>query len=238
MYNSAWPKLYWQLYDYYFMPNGAFYGAKTACEPLHIQYCYDDKSVKIVNSFYNDFKGLSASVKIYDFNMNEISSSTVDASVNADATEKIVTIDIPKDITKIYFLKLELQDGAGKQLSSNFYWLSSNGDDKADFTDLAKLPKTDIDVNVSPLQKDGNKCSFTVTLQNPGNDLAFAVNPKILLLTSREPILPVKWDDNYFSLLPQEKREIKVEFEMKNPDDKILLKVDGWNLNPVEMEVK
>jgi exo-1,4-beta-D-glucosaminidase len=238
MYNSAWPKLYWQLYDYYFMPNGAFYGAKTACEPLHIQYCYDDKSVKIVNSFYNDFRGLSATVKIYDFDMNEISSSTEDASVNADATEKIATIDIPKDITNIYFLKLELKDGAGKLLSSNFYWLSANGDEKADFTDLQKLPKTDIDVSVSQLVKDGNNCSFTVTFQNPGNNLAFAVNPKVLMLASREPVLPVKWDDNYFSLLPQEKREIKVEFNMKNPDDKFLLKVDGWNLTPVEKEVK
>jgi len=32
MYNSSWPSLYWQLYDYYFAPNGAFYGAKKACE--------------------------------------------------------------------------------------------------------------------------------------------------------------------------------------------------------------
>ena len=38
MYNSAWPKFWWQLYDYYLMPNAAFYGAKKACEPLHIQY--------------------------------------------------------------------------------------------------------------------------------------------------------------------------------------------------------
>ena len=239
MYNGAWPKLYWQLYDYYFMPNGAFYGAKSACEPLHIQYCYDDKSIKIVNSYYNDFKGLIAIVKIFDFNMKEVSSSMMDAYVNADATEKIFTIEVPENITNIYFLKLELQDGAGKQLSSNFYWLSSKGDEKADFTDLNQLPKTDLDVIYSTVQKDSLKYSFTVTLENSGPDLAFAVNPKILKLTTREPILPVKWEDNYFSLLPGEKRVVKVEFDLKDTtDSRMLLKVDGWNLNTIEMEVK
>jgi exo-1,4-beta-D-glucosaminidase len=65
------------------------------------------------------------------------------------------------------------------------------------------------------------------------------VNPKILKLTTREPVLPVKWEDNYFSLLPGEKRSVKVEFDLKDTtDSRMLLKVDGWNLNTVEMEVR
>ena len=84
MYNSAWPKMYWQLYDYFFMPNGAFYGAKTACEPLHIQYCYDDNAIKIVNCFYKDFTGLKAKVKVLDFNMKQVESKVIDAKVSAD----------------------------------------------------------------------------------------------------------------------------------------------------------
>ena len=28
MLNSAWPEMYWQLYDSYLMPNGAYYGAR------------------------------------------------------------------------------------------------------------------------------------------------------------------------------------------------------------------
>jgi exo-1,4-beta-D-glucosaminidase len=231
MYNSAWPKMYWQLYDYYFMPNGAFYGAKSACEPLHIQYCYDDKSIKIVNCFYNGFKGLKASAKIFDFNMKEIFSKNMDATVATDTSQKIFTIEVPKDITKVYFLKLELDDASGKQVSSNFYWLSSNGDEKADFTDLSKLPQTDINVTASAMQQEGNKCRLTVTIENPGTGLAFAVNPKILRLTSKEPVLPVYWEDNYISLLPKEKRILKVEFDLKNLEgEKPLLKVDGWNV--------
>ncbi|HUX58371.1 MAG TPA: hypothetical protein VMV77_15475 [Bacteroidales bacterium] len=239
MYNSAWPKMYWQLYDYFFMPNGAFYGAKTACEPLHIQYCYDDNSIKIVNSFYKEFTGLKASVKIFDFNMKQVWSVLADAFVGPDESSKIVTLKIPDDISKVYFLKLELMGDSGKQVSSNFYWLSSNGDEKADFTDLDKLPKVDVNVTVSSIQSDGNKYKLEVILENPGAGLAFAVNPKILKMTSKDPVLPVFWEDNYISLLPGEKRTLQVEFDMKNLDgDKPLLKVDGWNINVVEKEIK
>jgi hypothetical protein len=239
MYNSAWPKMYWQLYDYYFMPNGAFYGAKTACEPLHIQYCYDDNSIKIVNCFYHDFTGLIAKVRIYDFNMKPVMSTMMDAKVAADGSEKISTLDIPKDITKVYFLKLELNDASGKLISSNFYWLSSNGDEKADFTDLSKLPSATVNVTASEIQQEGNKCKLTVTIENPGTGLAFAVNPKILKLTSKEPVLPVFWEDNYISLLPKEKRVLQVEFDLQNLDgEKPLLKVDGWNVSAIEKEIK
>jgi exo-1,4-beta-D-glucosaminidase len=221
------------------MPNGAFYGAKNACEPLHIQYCYDDNSIKIVNCFYHDFSGLIAKVSIFDFNMTEVMSTMMDAKVAADGSEKISTIEIPKDITKVYFLKLELLDASGKQVSSNFYWLSSNGDEKADFTDLMKLPATNVNVTATSLRQEGNKGQLTVTIENPGTGLAFAVNPKILKMTSKDPVLPVFWEDNYITLLPKEKRTLQVEFDMKNLDgDKPFLKVDGWNVKMVEQEIK
>jgi exo-1,4-beta-D-glucosaminidase len=239
MYNSAWPKMYWQLYDYYFMPNGAFYGAKNACEPLHIQYCYDDNSIKIVNCCYNGFDGLKISVKIFDFNMAEVWSKVIDANVAADESKKILDLKVPEDITRIYFLKLVLTDASGKQLSSNFYWLSSTGDEKADFTGLDKLPLANINVSASSIQKEESKCRFTVTIENTGTGLAFAINPRILKLTSGEPVLPVFWEDNYISLLPGEKRVLSVEFDIKNLNgDKPLLKVDGWNVNAVDIEIK
>jgi exo-1,4-beta-D-glucosaminidase len=239
MYNSAWPKMYWQLYDYFFMPNGAFYGAKKACEPLHIQYCYDDHSIKVVNSFYKEFTGL-ASVKIIDFNMSEVWSGVMDVAVGPDESRKILTaLDFPEDITGIFFLKLELNDSSGKLLSSNFYWLSSEGDEKADFTGFSKLPVTSLNVSASVLQQTGDKSRLTVTIENPGKGLAFAVNPKILKMNSGEPVLPVFWNDNYFSLLPGEERTIQVQFDPKNLNgEKPLLKVDGWNVNPIKVEIK
>ena len=34
--NNAWPSLIWHLWDYYLQPAGAYFGAKKACEPLHV----------------------------------------------------------------------------------------------------------------------------------------------------------------------------------------------------------
>ncbi|PYT49250.1 MAG: glycosyl hydrolase family 2, partial [Acidobacteria bacterium] len=45
MLNNAWPSLIWHLYDYYLVPAGGYFGTKKACEPVHVQYSYDDNSV-------------------------------------------------------------------------------------------------------------------------------------------------------------------------------------------------
>ena len=69
MLNNAWPWMIWHLYDFYLRPGGGYFGAKKACEPLHVQYSYDDRSVVVVNSFYREFKGLVASAEIYNLDM-------------------------------------------------------------------------------------------------------------------------------------------------------------------------
>jgi len=38
MLNNAWPSMIWHLYDWYLRPGGSYFGAKKACEPLHVQY--------------------------------------------------------------------------------------------------------------------------------------------------------------------------------------------------------
>jgi hypothetical protein len=83
-----------------------------------------------------------------------------------------------------------LNDASGKILSSNFYWLCSDGDEKADFTDLNKLTEANINVTSSDLVKGGNKCKISLTIENTGTVLAFAVNPKILNLKTKNLFCP------------------------------------------------
>ena len=235
MYNSSWPSLYWQLYDYYFAPNGAFYGAKKACELLHIQYSYDDSTICVVNGDYKDYKDLKASARLFDFRMEEKFSNEVVLNILADQSKKAMDIAWPDDSLDVYFLKLELKDASGELISSNFYWLSAKGDEKADFTSLNNLPEANLNISVSPLQKVGNTNILEVTLENPTSSLAFFINPKILKATSKDMVLPVFWEDNYFSLLPGEKRTVKVEFSSENLDgEKPLLEVEGFNVKTTE----
>lgn len=234
MFNSAWPKFYWQLFDYFYMPNGAFYGAKKACEPLHVQYNYKENAVQLVNSFYQDFKGLKVSARVFDFNAKEIYAREVTTDLKADESKILFKLDVQGKLSDIYFLKLSLTNKAGKEVSSNFYWLSAKGDDNADFTDLAKLPPVDVTVKLSPLSKENGKLKLAVEFTNPSGSLAFGLNPKLLSFSSGEPILPVFWQDNYFALLPNEKRTIEMQVDASLvTEEKVLFKLDGWNLKNV-----
>jgi exo-1,4-beta-D-glucosaminidase len=235
MYNSAWPKFYWQLYDYFFMPNGAFYGAKKACEPLHVQYNYKENAVQLVNCYYQDFKGLKVTAKVIDFQMKEIFSKEITTSMKADESRILFKLDLPREITNIYFVKLILQDKDGKEITSNFYWLSARGDNNADFTSLAKLPKADVTVKLSPLVKENGKLKLAVEFMNSSPSLAFALNPKVLSASTKEPLLPIYWQDNYFSLLPGEKRTIEMQLDASLvTEGKLLFKLDGWNLRATQ----
>ena len=231
MFNSAWPKFYWQLYDYFFMPNGAFYGAKKACEPMHVQYNYKENAVQLVNCFYQDFTGIKVIAKAFDFDTKQIFSREVMTNVKADESKILFKLDLPKDLTNIYFVKLILQDKMGKEISSNFYWLSAKGDENADFTDLAKLPPVDVTVKLNPLSRENSKLKLAVEFTNSSTSLAFALNPKLLSVSNREPIVPIFWQDNYFSMLPGEKRTIEIQLDASLvTEGKLLFKLDGWNL--------
>jgi exo-1,4-beta-D-glucosaminidase len=57
------------------------------------------------------------------------------------------------------------------------------------------------------------------------------LNPKLLSVSTREPVLPIFWQDNYFSLLPGEKRTVEVQLDASLvKEGKLLFKLDGWNL--------
>ena len=69
MLNNAWPSMIWHLYDYYLRPGGGYYGTKKACEPLHVQYSYDDRSVAVVNDRRRPFTGLKVKARVLDLDL-------------------------------------------------------------------------------------------------------------------------------------------------------------------------
>jgi mannosylglycoprotein endo-beta-mannosidase len=192
---------------------------------------YKENAVQLVNCFYQDFNGLKVTAKAFDFDTKQIFSREVLTNVKADESKILFKLDLPKELTNIYFVKLILQDKAGKEISSNFYWLSAKGDENADFTDLAKLPPVDVTVKLNPFSKENDKLMLAVEFRNSSTSIAFALNPKLLSVSNREPIVPIFWQDNYFSLLPGEKRTIEMQVDASLvTEGKLLFKLDGWNL--------
>ena len=71
MLNNAWPSMIWHLYDYYLRPGGGYFGAKIAMQALDPVYGYDDHSVWLVSSQYEDAKGLKLTARILNIDATE-----------------------------------------------------------------------------------------------------------------------------------------------------------------------
>ena len=98
-----------------------------------------------------------------------------------------------------------------------------------------KLPKVDVTAKPGTLFKENGSLKLVIEFTNPSTSLAFGLNPKLLSVSTREPILPVFWQDNYFSLLPGEKRTIEMQVDASLvTEGKLLFKLDGWNLKTVQ----
>ncbi len=245
MYNSAWPKLWWQLYDYYLMPNGAFYGARKACEPVHILYNYGTREVALVNNSLGDLDDLRAAIKVYNFDLTDKFSKEWTVSLAPNESQRIFTLPNIQGLSRTYFVDLRLYDKGGASVSSNFYVLSTKPDvldeaktewfvtpdkDYADYTDLNKLPQVQLKAS-HRFTKEGSKDIVIVELGNPASHLAFMVELRLLKDKSGESVLPIFWEDNYFSLLPGEKRTLRGSFAVEDlGGEKPVLKISGWNI--------
>ena len=245
MFNSPWPKLIWQFWDYNLLPNAAFYGARLGARPVNIAYNYGDNAVYVSNLNPKEIKNLKAHVSIYDFNGKVIFKKEETVSVNGNASFKAIELPDDKDYSKVYFVKMNLKDEKGKLIADNFYWLSAKKDvfdfkksdwihtplmEHADFTDLEKLPQVKIEAQHT-IKKRNDKYEVTVKLHNPSDSVAFLIELSILGDSSGKSIVPILWDDNYISLVPKESRTIKVTFPVSALNgEKPVFKYKGWNV--------
>ncbi len=244
MYNSAWPKLWWQLYDYYLMPNGAFYGARKAGEPIHIQYNYENNSIDLVNNTLNKYKNLTAEVSVLNFDLTKKFQKKIKSNLNSNDSEPLLTLPDIAGLSKTYFVDLKLFKDK-KEVSSNFYCLSTAKDildtakstwfvtpekQFADLTELNKLPEINLDVK-HQFKKVGENEYVVVEIKNPTDKLAFSIELSVTAGKSDNPVLPIFLSDNYFSLLPGETKIIKGHFSIKDIQNKKPdIRISGWNV--------
>ncbi len=243
MLNNAWPSMIWHLYDYYLRPGGGYFGSKKACEPLHVQYSYDDHTVAVVNDTWEAYPGLKVGAQLLDFELKPRFAKQAVVDVGPDAVLRPFVVEIPKDVTRTFFLRLEAKDASGRPLSSNFYWLSAQ-DDRIDFADESKwwYTPTRVHSDLTDLQKltpttlaasaSHEPGRTRVRLENTGPALAFQVRLK-LNDQAGEEVLPVFWDDNYLALLPGERREIVATYASGAAGAGPSLEVEAWNVAKV-----
>jgi exo-1,4-beta-D-glucosaminidase len=244
MLNASWPKLFWQLYDYYLVPGGAYFGVKKGAAPIAAVYNYGDGGIYLVNQIDHEQSDMQMAITVYDLNSYKIFETNLTATCPVFGSKKLFDLRTVVSPTPVFFLELQLSDTTGKNLGGNFYWLSIKQDvldeDKsewfvtpntsfADFTALNQLPKARVKSEVTYTPTAGG-VDAEVTLSNPDAHLAFFIEMAIVGATSQETLVPVMWTDNYVSLPPGAKRVYRAHIPSVPDGEKPELRVRGWNL--------
>jgi exo-1,4-beta-D-glucosaminidase len=245
--NSAWPEFYWQLYDWYLMPTGAYFGTQKACRPVNIVYNYHDRKIYAVNDTRSDLNGCTVAVSLYDSRSNLLHSGRKEISVKENTALPVMEIPPLPQKNETYFLNLTIRNGQTLP-ADNFYWLSGKEDrmnweeycwfytpqkEYANFKELNHLPPADLRAAKTVSRKNG-EWTIEVDLHNTGRYIAFCVE---LTLTgaSGKPVLPVYWDDNYVSLIGESSRKITARCGEADIDGEPVVQIRGVNINAIQL---
>ena len=246
MLNNAWPSLHWHLYDYFLNPAGAYFGARMANEPVHIQYSYDTRAIMLVNQTLDPAHGLQARIRVRNMDgavQYEKRLQAIDLAGNG--TRQLMTLPTVVGLSRVYFIELDLASDDGKPISHNVYWLSTQTDELdwahsnwyltpvtqyADFTPLQSLSTAPSEVRAT-LRHEGTEDIATVTLSLPQTSKAIALFQHVSIRRSGggEPILPILWSDNDVTLWPGESMTLSARFAASGTPTPTV-EVSGWNV--------
>ena len=228
MSHPCWPSMVWQTYDYYLEPTAAYFGVKHACEPLHVQWNPITNQVEVINHSSGHQVG-KVTAAAYGIDGNLIWSREMPYDLQEDNYFDAMTIEVPHHFEGVYFLRLTLNDNAGKVLSQNDYVQTLGVKDRKQ---LRTMPTATMKATSSV-----NGQHATVTLTNYGNTPAVMVRLN-LKGSDGEQILPVIYSDNYLHLMPGESRKINVEWKVEDArGTKPIVEITGTNLTKMTVSL-
>lgn len=235
MSHSCWPSMVWQTYDYFFEPTAAYFGVKKGSAPIRIQFNPISKNIEVVNNNAGMQTGLTAIVQILGHDGSAVFEERETLDSREDTTTPILEgkFDIENilknaegKITEVYFIKLKLEK-EGRTVADNFYWEST---DEGNFKQLLTLPKVKLGLK-STLAKEDGIYRMSVKVKNTGKTPALMIRLKAQGKNTGERILPAIYEDNYFSLMGGEEKEITITMKEEDCRGEVpVLEVEGFNI--------
>lgn len=236
-----------RMWDWSLEPTAALYAAQNATEPLHPQFDYLKNTVSVVNDLFQACEGYTVEAELYDLHSRRIRSDRAKVDIPAEGVANdVLTVMFPADITPVHFIRLRLLDEKGRQVGSNFYWRSTDeyegrhsltGPATSGFDPLNDLPKARVGVKYATRRENGRHF-IDLELRNTGRSLAFFTQIQ-WLDAARKPVRPSFYTDNFLSLLPGERRSIRIETAMENlPSGSYTLVVRGFNQPAQQFEIE
>lgn len=226
MSHPAWPSLLWQTYDYNLDPGPGYFSCKNACEPLHIQWNRVTESVDVVNYSAGDTRNLSALAEVLsiDGSVRWKKSSSLDSA--EDSVTSCFQMEYPPELSPVHFIRLTLSK-EGKTASTNLYM---RGAEEGNYRAIRQLPKVRLQ-HTTTTKRQASQWLLTTHVENPSSFPAIMVGLKAVRAKSGDRILPVIYDDNYFTLMPKESRTVRTELnheDTRGEDPRIA--VGGFNI--------
>lgn len=227
MSHSCWPSMVWQTYDYYFEPTAAYFAIKKASEPLHIQWNPATDEVEVVNYSAGTHKGLTAKVQVLNMDASVAWEKEATVDSNEDTTDKCIKLEFPENLSKVHFIKMTLVED-GKVISDNFYHRSL---EENNYQDLQKLPKVALQSATTVDKNADGTWSAVSVIENKTSTPALMIRLNVVGGKDGQQILPVFYSDNYFSLLPGEKKEVRMDWkdeDARGNEGKVV--ISGYNV--------
>ena len=240
MLNSAWPSLYWQMYDWYLVPTSAYWSVKKGCAPQQLAYNYENRKVYALNDEKEDMN-LTAEMKIYALDGRLAAESSAEVEMPMGCSKPV--FDMP-EIDNIGFVFLTLKDKEGNVVSENDYvlaevmdehnwkkyrWWRTQLESYGDFSGLNDLAEAEVAVS---MKKDANK--IQVTLENKASVVAFFIRMSVKDAAG-DLVIPAFWSANLVTLAPGETKT----YTCTLPDGcGETLEVSGWNVEDKSFDIQ
>ena len=234
MSHPAWPSMTWQTYDWYFEPTAAYFGCKKASEPIHIQWNPADESIEVVNYNGGYESNMTANARIINLDGSTVWEESITFDCSEDSTTKCIYLEFPEALDDVHFIKLNLTDVNGTVISDNFY---IRGKEYGNHQGLKKLGKAwvktsfEYEMSSDASSIHGNQWIGKVTLENKNKVPAVMIRLNLIGRQDGKQILPAFYEDNYFSLMPGEKKTVTVRCyaaDSRGNAPKVL--VTGYNI--------
>lgn len=234
MSHACWPSMVWQCYDYWLEPTAAYYGCRKACEPLHVQWNALTRNVEVVNTSAQPQQNLTATLTVTDMYGKPLSTASARLSCATDTTVVLPQLHVPEAVAAadggVFFVRLSLAAADGTRMSDNFYVDSAV---PGCLTALNSLPEAQVEARAG---RSGTKAQLTIA--NNGT-VPLMMARLCLKAADGDEILPVHYSDNYFHLMPGERRTVSVEWssaDARRSEPCIVL--EAFNLKPRTLKMQ
>jgi hypothetical protein len=234
MTHPAWPSNSWQIYSSDYDTAGAYFGVKSACEPLHAQMNLPDFSLAVVNTTRADREGLRLVTRVVSLDDRVLATRTDRVSAPADATTTLAPLELAPHLKRegLVLVELVLGDAHGARLSRSVYW---QGQSEESHRLLNSLPSQPVSVS---MRASGAEDSTTLKVSIANSNKTPVLAIKLTAVDAQgQRVLPVYYSENYVSLLPGETQQITIQCPITAGRRCEAVQVRGWNVQPMTVRL-